>query len=77
MELLNNKQRLAAEQTKNGENILITGPAGTGKSYTIKFIIELLKNDNKKIGLTATTGDCCIYYRWANNTFFYGIWNRQ
>lgn len=56
MELLNNKQRLAAEQTKNGENILITGPAGTGKSYTIKFIIELLKNDNKKIGLTATTG---------------------
>jgi ATP-dependent DNA helicase PIF1 len=56
MELLNNKQRLAAEQTINGENILITGPAGTGKSYTIKFIIDLLNSNNKNVGLTATTG---------------------
>ena len=56
MSLLNNKQLLAVEQTINGENILITGPAGTGKSYTIKHIIELLNANNKKIGLTATTG---------------------
>jgi ATP-dependent DNA helicase PIF1 len=56
MDLLNSKQHLAVEQTIKGENILITGPAGTGKSYTIKFIIELLKADNKNIGLTAKTG---------------------
>jgi ATP-dependent DNA helicase PIF1 len=56
MELLNNKQRLAVDQTLNGENILITGPAGTGKSYTIKHIIELLNNNKKNVGLTATTG---------------------
>lgn len=56
MDLLNNKQLIAVEQTIKGENILITGPAGTGKSYTIKFIIELLKADNKNVGLTATTG---------------------
>jgi ATP-dependent DNA helicase PIF1 len=56
MDLLNSKQHLAVEQTIKGENILITGPAGTGKSYTIKYIIELLKADNKNIGLTATTG---------------------
>jgi len=56
MDLLNEKQRLAVEQTINGENILITGPAGTGKSYAIKFIIELLHNNKKNIGLTATTG---------------------
>jgi ATP-dependent DNA helicase PIF1 len=56
MDLLNNKQHIAVEQTIKGENILITGPAGTGKSYTIKYIIELLKADNKNIGLTATTG---------------------
>jgi ATP-dependent DNA helicase PIF1 len=54
--MLNEKQKLAVEQTMNGENILITGPAGTGKSYTIKYIIELLKTHNKNIGLTATTG---------------------
>lgn len=56
MDLLNNKQHLAVEQTIKGENILITGPAGTGKSYTIKYIIELLRTDNKNVGLTATTG---------------------
>jgi ATP-dependent DNA helicase PIF1 len=56
MELLNSKQRLAVDQTLNGENILITGPAGTGKSYTIKYIIELLNNNKKNVGLTATTG---------------------
>ena len=56
MDLLNEKQRFAIEQTINGENILITGPAGTGKSYTIKFIIELLHTNKKNIGLTATTG---------------------
>ena len=56
MSLLNNKQQFAVDQTINGENILITGPAGTGKSYTIKYIIELLKENNKNIGLTATTG---------------------
>jgi ATP-dependent DNA helicase PIF1 len=54
--MLNAKQKLAVDQTMNGENILITGPAGTGKSYTIKYIIELLKTHNKNIGLTATTG---------------------
>ena len=56
MSLLNNKQQIAVDQTLNGENILITGPAGTGKSYTIKHIIELLQVNGKKIGLTATTG---------------------
>ena len=54
--MLNAKQKSAVEQTMNGENILITGPAGTGKSFTIKYIIELLKAQKKIIGLTATTG---------------------
>jgi ATP-dependent DNA helicase PIF1 len=56
MNSLNTKQALAVEQTMNGDNILITGPAGTGKSFTIKYIIELLSTKNKNIGLTATTG---------------------
>jgi ATP-dependent DNA helicase PIF1 len=54
--MLNAKQKVAVEQTMNGENILITGPAGTGKSFTIKYIIELLRAEKKNVGLTATTG---------------------
>jgi ATP-dependent DNA helicase PIF1 len=54
--MLNAKQTLAVEQTMNGDNILITGPAGTGKSFTIKYIIELLRAEKKNVGLTATTG---------------------
>ena len=54
--MLNAKQKVAVEQTMNGENILITGPAGTGKSFTIKYIIELLRDEKKNVGLTATTG---------------------
>ena len=53
---LNTKQQLAVAQTMSGGNILLTGPAGTGKSFTIKYIIELLKANNKNVGLTATTG---------------------
>ena len=53
---LNTKQALAVSQTMDGGNILLTGPAGTGKSFTIKYIIELLKANNKNVGLTATTG---------------------
>jgi ATP-dependent DNA helicase PIF1 len=53
---LNTKQKFAVEQTINGENILITGPAGTGKSFTIKYIIDLLIANKKNVGLTATTG---------------------
>lgn len=54
--MLNAKQKSAVEQTMSGENILITGPAGTGKSFTIKYIIEMLRAEKKNVGLTATTG---------------------
>jgi ATP-dependent DNA helicase PIF1 len=73
MESLNNKQRLAVEQTINGENILITGPAGTGKSYTIKYIIDLLNNNNKNIGLTATTGTAAFIIGGQTIHSFFGL----
>ena len=54
MDSLNTKQQQAVEAVLNGKNIFLTGPGGTGKSFTIKYIIELLKDKN--YGLTATTG---------------------
>lgn len=71
--MLNAKQKSAAEQTMNGENILITGPAGTGKSFTIKYIIELLRAEKKNIGLTATTGTAAFIIGGQTIHSFMGI----
>ena len=49
MELLNKEQKYAVDCVMNGCNILLTGSAGTGKSYTIKYIMECLRNNNKNI----------------------------
>lgn len=46
-------QKDALEEIKSGNNVLLSGPAGTGKSYIIdKFHNATLKN----VALTATTG---------------------
>jgi len=60
MELLNKEQKYAVECVMNGNNILLTGSAGTGKSYTIKYIMECLRNNNKKYAVTATTGTAAV-----------------
>jgi ATP-dependent DNA helicase PIF1 len=38
----------------------LTGSAGTGKSYTIKYIIEYLNNANKNFAITASTGTAAV-----------------
>ncbi len=55
---LSQKQKIAYDLLKNEENILILGPAGTGKSKVIKTMEEYIKNKKteKKIVLSATTG---------------------
>lgn len=53
---MNEKQLEAFYFAKNRNNIFITGSAGTGKSYTIKKIIEYFESNNINYGLTALTG---------------------
>jgi len=53
---MNEKQLEAFEIVKNNKNLFLTGSAGTGKSYTIKKIIEYFDSIDKKYGLTALTG---------------------
>ena len=60
MDLLNEEQKYALRSVMEGHNILLTGSAGTGKSYTIKYIIEYLNNANKNYAITASTGTAAV-----------------
>ena len=44
----------------NGDNIFMTGPGGTGKTYTIKNIYKHAKENNRKICVTALTGVAAV-----------------
>lgn len=57
---MNDKQQEAFETIRNGNNLFLTGSAGTGKSYTLKFIIDYLKKSNINYGLTALTGCAAV-----------------
>jgi len=50
----------AIKAIMSGKNILLTGPAGTGKSHTVKRIKEIYDKLGRKIGITSTTGASAI-----------------
>lgn len=49
-------QGLALEILLNGESVLLTGPAGTGKTFVLNQFIRLSKHEGKHVSITATTG---------------------
>lgn len=49
-------QALALEILHNGHNVLLTGPAGAGKTYVLNQFIRQAKSDGKHVSVTATTG---------------------
>jgi len=54
---LSNEQQIALEKFANRENIFLTGPAGTGKTFLIQRLYELAQmNYAKKIAVCAMTG---------------------
>ena len=50
------KQRLAVEIAVEKGLLVLTGGPGTGKTTTVKGIIQLMKNRNLKVALAAPTG---------------------
>lgn len=53
---LNNEQREIFDRLVSGENIFITGNAGTGKSYLVKAFDEWCEKNKKNLVKTAPTG---------------------
>lgn len=53
---LTKDQKLAFDIVESGENVFITGKAGTGKSFLTNYIIECLKKTDKNVMITAPTG---------------------
>ncbi len=49
-------QVLALEIMLSGESVLLTGPAGAGKTFVLNQVIRLAKSEGKHVSVTATTG---------------------
>lgn len=50
------EQSRALEILKGGNNVFLTGPAGSGKTYILNQFIEWLHSEGKKVAITASTG---------------------
>ena len=53
---MNTKQHEAFNAFKLGNNIVLTGPAGTGKSFTLHQMFSWADKSHKRCGITASTG---------------------
>jgi len=69
---LSKKQHLAFDLMTKGENVFITGVAGSGKTSCIKLFIKIY-NIEKKIGFTSTTGISALLFGGVTLHSFLGI----
>ena len=60
MSTLNDEQSLVFKKYKNGENIFLTGPGGSGKSFLIKTIVRDAEENSHKVQVCALTGCASI-----------------
>lgn len=68
---LNEKQQLAFDLCTAGENVFLTGNAGTGKSHVLKAVCAHFDEKKHKYAVTAMTGSAAVLiegttlHRWA------------
>ncbi|XP_053388812.1 uncharacterized protein LOC128551890 [Mercenaria mercenaria] len=59
---LNAQQKRALEFVSGGHNLVLLGPAGTGKSFLVNRVVEICSTMGKQCAVTATTGIACSVY---------------
>jgi len=72
-EQLNTAQKCAVTLALEGSNFFLTGSAGTGKSFCLEAIIEMLRRTGKKVEPTATTGIAAVNIGGSTLHSFAGI----
>ncbi len=70
---MNHLQSHALALVVQGRNIFLTGPAGTGKTYTIRAIIDHAQKAGWAHGVTATTGAAALLIGGSTLHSFLGI----
>ena len=59
---LTNEQDEILRTVSSGHNVLITGQAGTGKSFLVKQIFKRLRNNGKKVAVVCASGVATTVY---------------
>ena len=60
LSILSTEQRLAFEKFCRGDNLFVTGPGGTGKSFLIQTIVKWAEITSQNIQVCALTGCASI-----------------
>ena len=73
--MLTADQQLALDAVKRGQNVFLTGSAGTGKSYVLRHLIAALKrrHGNRAVHVTASTGAAAVLIGGTTVHAFAGI----
>lgn len=71
---LGTEQEAVIDLAMEGHNVLMHGPAGTGKSITVKRLLQLYNKRNTNYALMAYTGAAAVHIRGTTiHSFFRGL----
>ncbi|HRO68441.1 MAG TPA: AAA family ATPase, partial [Pseudobdellovibrionaceae bacterium] len=71
LESLSPEQSIALQVLQSGENVFLTGGAGSGKSYIIRHFMQ--ENDVKELPILASTGAAAVLLGGRTFHSFFGL----